>query len=80
MFDVPPRAAWLIDMELFSEGHKEVIVHEVAIDHFTVRRLTEVDCAFRGGGRFSRSPTNKKGDDKGDGQGVGNYLCPTRPV
>ena len=62
------RAAWLIERELFCEGHKEVIIHEAGIDRFSMRRLTEVDCAFHGGGRFSRSKTRKKGDDKEDGQ------------
>ena len=28
------RAAWLIDRELFCEGHKEVIVQEAGVDHF----------------------------------------------
>ncbi len=62
------RAAWLIERELFCEGHKEVIVQEAGVDRFTVRRLTEVDYAFRVGGRFSRSTAIKKGDDKPDGK------------
>ena len=62
------RAAWLIDREVFCEGHKEVIVQEAGVDRFTVRRLTEAEGAFRGGGRFSRSTTRKKGNAKADGQ------------
>ena len=36
------RAAWLIDRELFCEGHKEVIVKEAGVDRFPIRRVTEV--------------------------------------
>ena len=68
------RAAWLIDRELFCEGHKEVIVREVGVDRFPIRRLTDVDCAYRGGGRFSRSKTRKKGGDKADAQSLSNSL------
>jgi hypothetical protein len=68
------RAAWLIDREVFGEGHKEVIVQEAGIDRFTVRRLTEADCAFRAGGGFSRSTSRKKGPDKSDGQSHSNSL------
>lgn len=68
------RAAWLIERELFCEGHKEVIVQEAGVDHFTVRRLTEADCGFRAGGRFSRSTSRKKGADKSDGQSHSNSL------
>jgi hypothetical protein len=55
------RAAWLIDRELFCEGHKGVIVQEAGVDRFPIRRLADVDCAFRGGGHFSRSKTRTKG-------------------
>ena len=68
------RAAWLIDREVFCEGHKEVIVQEAGVDRFPIRRLTEVDCAFRGGGRISRSTNRKKGADKSDGQSHSNSL------
>jgi len=62
------RAAWLIEKELFCEGHKEVIVREAGIDRFSVRRLTDAEHAFRGGGRYSHSATGKKGANKRDGQ------------
>ena len=62
------RAAWLIDRELFCEGHKEIIVQEAGVDRFPIRRLTEAERAFRGGGRFLRSTTRKKGDEKADGR------------
>jgi len=68
------RGAWLIDREVFCEGHKEVIVQEARVDRYPIRRLTEVDCAFRGGGRISRSATRKKGADKSDGQSHSNSL------
>jgi hypothetical protein len=68
------RAAWLIDREVFCEGHKEVIVQEAGIDRFSIRRLTDLNCAFRAGGRFSRSTSRKKGDDKSDGQSHSNSV------
>jgi len=68
------RAAWLIERELFCEGHKEVIVQKAGVDHFRIRRLTESEGAFRGGGRFSRSTTRKKGNAKADGQRHSNSL------
>jgi hypothetical protein len=68
------RAAWLIDREVFCEGHKEVIVQEAGVDRFSIRRLTEADCAFRGGGRFSRSKTRTRGEDKADVQSLSNSL------
>jgi hypothetical protein len=68
------RAAWLIERELFCEVHKEVIVQEAGVDRFPIRRLTEVERAFRGGGRFSRLTTRKKGADKSDHQSHSNSL------
>ena len=68
------RAAWLIDRELFCEGHKEVIVQEAGVDRFPIRRLTDVDCAYRGGGRFSRSKTRTKGEDKADAESPSKSL------
>jgi hypothetical protein len=68
------RAAWLIEKELFCEGHKEVIVHEAGIDRFSIRRLTDAERAFRGGGRYSHSATRKKGANKRDGQSHSNTL------
>jgi hypothetical protein len=68
------RAAWLIDTEPFCEGHKEVIVQEAGVDRFPIWRLTDVNCAFHGGGRFSRSTSRKKGDDKADAQNLSNSL------
>jgi len=46
-------AAWLIDDEIFCEGHKEKIIETFGVDRFQIRRLTEADRAFRVGGRFS---------------------------
>src|SRR5271169_7161490 len=68
------RAAWLIERELFCEGHKELIVQEAGVDRFRIRRLMESEGAFRGGGRFSRSATRKKGGDKADAQSLSNSL------
>ena len=46
-------AAWLIDHEVFCEGHKEEIIETFGVDRFQIRRLTEADRAFQVGGRFS---------------------------
>jgi len=43
-------AAWLIDTEVFCEGHKELIIEAAGVDRFSIRRLTEAECAFRSGG------------------------------
>lgn len=57
-------AAWLIDNEVFCEGHKEKIIETFGVDQFPVRRLTEAERAFRIGGRFSKTTGKKKrGDD-----------------
>jgi len=66
------RAAWLIERELFCEGHKEVIVQEAGIDRFSIRRLTDAQRAFRGGGRYSQSATREKGAVKSDGPSHSN--------
>jgi hypothetical protein len=42
-------AAWMIDTEVFCEGHKERIIEAFGIDHFPIRRLTESDELFRTG-------------------------------
>jgi hypothetical protein len=55
------------------------IVQEAGVDRFTVRRLTEVERAFRRGGRVSRSPTRKKGGDKADAQSHSNSLWTVEP-
>jgi hypothetical protein len=47
-------AAWVIDDEVFCEGHKEGVIEAFGIDHFPIRRLSESDEVFRTGGRFSR--------------------------
>jgi hypothetical protein len=39
-------AAWLIDKEVFCEGHKETIIGTFGVDHFPIRRLTNEDEAF----------------------------------
>ena len=61
-------AAWLIDAETFCEGHKEMIIAEVGVDRFTIRRLTDSEQLFQVGGRFSRTTALKKGGNKSDGQ------------
>lgn len=67
-------AAWLIDNEIFCEGHKEKVIEEFGVDRFRICRLTEAERAFRGGGRFTRFITKKKGDDKAHGQSRSNSL------
>jgi len=53
-------AAWLIDTEVFCEGHKELIIEAAGLDRFSIRRLTDAECAFRSGGRISRTVAVKK--------------------
>ena len=53
-------AAWLIDTEVFCEGHKELIIEAAGVDRFRIRRLTEAECAFQIGGRISRTVAVKK--------------------
>ena len=56
-------AAWLIDTELFCEGHKEKIIEVFGVDRFPSRRLSESERAFHGldgGGRVSRVISKKK--------------------
>jgi hypothetical protein len=52
-------ATWVIDKELFCEGHKEKIIEAVGVDRFSIRRLTEAEIAFQVGGRFSPSTTKR---------------------
>ena len=62
-------AAWLIDHEVFCEGHKEIIIETFGVDRFPIRRLTEADRAFRVGGRFPKPIHKKSGGEnasKGD--------------
>jgi len=61
-------AAWLIDTEVFCEGHKELIIEAAGVDRFRIRRLTEADFAFRSGGRVSRTAALKKEGRNGDGE------------
>ena len=56
----PRPAAWLIDTEVFCEGHRELIIEAAGVDRFRIRRLTEADFAFRSGGRVSRTVAAKK--------------------
>jgi hypothetical protein len=63
-------AAWLIDTEVFCEGHKELIIEAADVDRFRIRRLTEAECAFRSGGRVSRRPAPKKEGRNGDGEAL----------
>ena len=44
----------MIDSEVFCEGHKEAIIENFGVDRFPIRRLTNVERAFRVGGRFSK--------------------------
>jgi len=53
-------AAWLIDTEVFCEGHKELIIEAAGVDRFSIRRLTEAGFAFQRGGRISRTVAVKK--------------------
>jgi len=48
-------AAWLIDTEVFCEGHKELIIETAGADLFTIRRLTNAEPVFRNGGLRSRA-------------------------
>jgi hypothetical protein len=59
-------AAWMIDTEVFCEGHKEGIIEAFGIDHFPIRRLTESDEVFRTGGRFSKRHKEKQKKRGGD--------------
>jgi hypothetical protein len=47
-------AAWVIDKEVFCEGHKERIIANFGVDHFPIRRLTNEDDAFVVNGRVSK--------------------------
>jgi hypothetical protein len=53
-------AAWLIDTEVFCEGHKELIISAAGVDRFRIRRLTETEPAFRSDGRVSGNVAVKK--------------------
>ena len=53
-------AAWMIDTEVFCEGHKEGVIEAFGVDRFPIRRLTESDEVFRSGGRFSNRYKSKK--------------------
>jgi hypothetical protein len=53
-------AAWVIDKEVFCEGHKELIIETFGVDHFPIRRLTNEDHAFAVGGRFPKPNPLKK--------------------
>lgn len=56
-------AAWVIDNEVFCEGHKEVIIENFGVDRFPIFRLMNEDRAFDIGGRFSQpNPIKKRGD------------------
>jgi hypothetical protein len=46
-------AAWLIDVELFCESHKEKIIETFSVDRFRIRRLTQAERWFRTSGRVS---------------------------
>lgn len=53
-------AAWLIDTEVFCEGHKELVIEAAGVDRFRIRRLTEAERAFRSGDRISRTVAARK--------------------
>lgn len=61
-------AAWLIDSEVFCEGHKELIIEAAGVDRFRASRLTEAERAFQSGGRLSRTVALKKEARKPDGE------------
>ena len=63
------QAAWLMGTELFCDGHKERIIEDFGVDCLPIRRLTESEPAFQGGGHFSRFTTKRKErQDKTDGK------------
>jgi hypothetical protein len=53
-------AAWLIDTEVFCEGHKELIIRAAGVDRFRIPRLTEAEPALRSAGRVSETVSVKK--------------------
>jgi hypothetical protein len=63
-------AAWLIDNEVFCEGHKERIIEAAGVDCFTIRRLTDAEPAFRSGGRVSGTAVVKKEGRNDEGQNL----------
>ena len=68
MLHVPPPAAWLIDTEVFCEGHKELIIAAAGVDRFRIRRLTKAERAFRSGRRVSSGAALKEEGGNGDGE------------
>jgi hypothetical protein len=54
-------AAWLIDTEVFCEGHKELIIEAADVDQFRIQRLMQADFAYQSGRRTSRTVAAKKG-------------------
>ena len=61
-------AAWLIDTEVFCQGHKELIIKATGVDRFSIRRMTEAEFAFQSGGRISRMVAVKKEAQNPDGE------------
>ena len=61
-------AAWLIDTEVFCEGHKELIIEAAGVDRFSIRRLLDAERAFQSGGRLSRTVAVKKEVGKRHGE------------
>lgn len=61
-------AAWLIDAEVFCEGHKELIIEAAGVDLFRIRLLMEAEHAFQSGGRISRTVVVKKEAGKHHGE------------
>jgi len=61
-------AAWLIDTEVFCEGHKELIIEAAGVDRFSICRLAEAEFAFQSGGRVSRTVAVKKEARNHDGE------------
>ena len=53
-------AAWMIDGDLFCEGHKEAVIREFGVDRFPIRRLTMVERTFRTRGHFSPFRDSKR--------------------
>ena len=51
---------WVIDKEVFCEGHKELIIETFGVDHFSISRLTNEDDAFVVCGRLSKTNPIKK--------------------
>jgi hypothetical protein len=53
-------ATWLIDTEVFGEGHQELIIKAAGVNRFRICRLTEEDLTFQSADRISRTVAVEK--------------------